>query len=118
MRMFKPLWRAIHGFKGRDMGKNVVLFIFNDMLDMERVLANGPWSFDKYHILFQRIDDDTSFSQMRFDSCYFWVQIHDLPARYMNAVTCDKIGRTLGKVEQVKELEERRGGGNFIRVKF
>ena len=35
----------------------------------------------------------------------------------MNVVTCDKIGRTQGKVEQVKELEEGRGGGNFMRVR-
>ena len=117
MRTLKPLWRAARGFKGRDMGKNGVLFIFNDALDMERVLANEPWSFDKSLILLKRIKDDKSFSQVSFDSCYFWVQIHDLPARYMNAVVCGKIGSTLGKVKQVEELEEGCGGGNFMRVR-
>uniref|UniRef100_A0A2N9IFR8 Uncharacterized protein n=1 Tax=Fagus sylvatica TaxID=28930 RepID=A0A2N9IFR8_FAGSY len=63
MRTLKPLWRAARGFKGRDMGSNGILFIFNDATDMERVLANEPWSFDKYLILLKRIEDDQSFSQ-------------------------------------------------------
>jgi hypothetical protein len=73
MRTLKPLWRAARGFKGRDMGSNGILFIFNDATDMERVLANEPWSFDKYLILLKRIEDDQSFSQVSFDSCFFWV---------------------------------------------
>ena len=117
MRTLKPLWRAVCGFKGRDMGRNEFMFIFNDALDMERVLANEPWSFDKSLILLKRIEDDKSFSKLRFDSCYFWVQIHNLPTKYMNAVVCEKIGSTLGKVEQVEQLEEGRGGGNFLRAR-
>jgi hypothetical protein len=51
LRTLKPLWRSAHGLTGRDMGSNRVMFLFTDTVDMERVLANGPWSFDKYLIL-------------------------------------------------------------------
>ena len=73
LRTLKPLWRSVHGFTGRDMGRNRVMFLFTDTVDMERVIANGPWSFDKYLILLKRIDDDQSFSHVVFDSCSFWV---------------------------------------------
>ena len=117
MRTLKPLWRAAHGLKGRDMGNNRVMFLFTDNTDMERVLANGPWTFDKYLILLKRIEDDQSFSQVVFDSCSFWVQIHDLPVRCMNSGVCGKIGNTLGRVEQVEEFTVGRGGGNYLRVR-
>ena len=71
MRTLKPLWRSVHGFTGRDMGNNRVKFLFTDTTDMERVLANGPWSFDKYLILLKRFEDDQSFSEVVFDSCSF-----------------------------------------------
>ena len=117
MRTLKPLWRSVHGFTGRDMGNNRMKFLFTDTADMERVLANGPWSFDKYLILLKRFEDDQSFSEVVFDSCSFWVQIHDLPIRCMTSVVCGKIGNTLGLVEQVEEFAEGRGGRNFMRVR-
>jgi hypothetical protein len=77
LRTLRPLWRANSGFKGHDTGNNKVLFIFNDTMDMERVIANGPLSFDKFLILLKRIDDDESLSKVVFDTCSFWVQIHE-----------------------------------------
>ena len=73
MRTLKPLWKADSGLKGRDMGNNQVMFIFNDIMEMERMIANGPWSFDKFLILLKHIEDDKSFSKVTYNSCSFWV---------------------------------------------
>ena len=117
MRTLKPLWRSVHDFNGRDMGNNRVLFRFTDTANMERVLVNGLWSFDKYLILLKRLEDVQSFSEVVFDSCSFWVQIHDLPVRCMTSGVCGRIRKTLGHVEQVEEFNEGRGGGNFMRIR-
>jgi hypothetical protein len=114
MRTLKPLWRAVCGLKGRNMGDNRVMFLFENTVEMEWVMANGPWSFDKFLILFKRIDDDVSFSNVVFNSCAFWVQIHDLPPRHMTIAVCEKIAGTLGKVEYVEVLEEGSNRGNFM----
>jgi hypothetical protein len=114
MRMLKPLWRAVCGLKGRNMGDNRVMFLFENTEEMEWVMANVPWSFDKFLILFKRIDDDVSFSNVVFNSCAFWVQIHDLPPRHMTIAVCEKIAGTLGKVEYVEVLEEGSNRGNFM----
>ena len=92
-------------------------YYITDTVDMERVLANGPWSFDKYLILLKRFEDDQSFSKVVLDSCSFWVQIHDLPVRCITSAICEKIGNTLGLVEQVEEFTEGHEGGNFMRVR-
>ena len=44
-RTFKPLWRAAKGFSVKDMGENTLLFNFNAESDLERVLANEPWTY-------------------------------------------------------------------------
>ena len=104
MRTLRPLWRAKGGLKGRNMGNNRVIFLFVNTVEMEWVIANGPWSFDKFLILLKRVDDDSSFSKVVFNSCAFWVQFHDLPPCHMSTAMCGKIGSTLGMVELVRSL--------------
>ena len=128
MRMLRLLWRAKGGLKGRDMGNNRVMFLFVNTVEMEWVIANGPWSFDKFLILLKRVDDDnsfskhvdddSSFSKVVFDSCAFWVQLHDLPPCHMSTAVCGKIGSTLGMMELVEELDEGRNQGNFMQARI
>ena len=53
-RTFKPLWKLIRELKIRDVGDNILLFEFEDILDLERVLEFEPWMFDKSLVAFQR----------------------------------------------------------------
>ena len=50
---FKPLWRPRGELKIRDMGDNILLFEFEDYLDLERVLELEPWSYDKHLVVLQ-----------------------------------------------------------------
>ena len=118
MRTLKPLWRAVSGLKGRNMGDNRVMFLFESTVEMEWVMANELWSFDKFLILLERIDDECSFSNVVFNTCAFWVQIHDLPPRHMTISVCEKIAGTLGKVEYVEDLDEGSNRGNFMRARI
>ena len=52
-RTFKPLWRVSGELKIQDLGENILLFEFDDNLDMERVLEYKPWSYDKSFVAFQ-----------------------------------------------------------------
>ncbi len=55
-RTLRPLWRANHGFTIRDMGENKVLFTFKDRIDLERVIHNGPWAYDRSLVICQRVE--------------------------------------------------------------
>jgi hypothetical protein len=117
VRTFKPLWRAAHGFTARDMGNNMLVFAFEDVSDLERVLQSEPWSYDKHLVSFQRVEADTSISEMDCQWVSFWVQIHNLPVRRMNHETASALGGTLGVVEKVVESEEERGREGCMRVR-
>ena len=46
-RTFTPLWRTDHGFTIRDMNENILVFVFEDEADRERVMMGEPWAYDK-----------------------------------------------------------------------
>lgn len=49
---FKPLWKLSGELKIQDVGENILLFEFEDNLDLERVLEFEPWSYDKSLVIF------------------------------------------------------------------
>nr|POF23658.1 hypothetical protein CFP56_76964 [Quercus suber] len=52
---FKPLWKPVGELKIRDIGDNILLFEFEDNLDLERVLEHELWTFDKHIVIFERV---------------------------------------------------------------
>jgi hypothetical protein len=115
-RTFRPLWRTNKGFRLKDMDDNVVTIYFQDEADLERVIANGPWSYDKYFIIFQRTKEETQISALTFDTIDLWVQIHGLLPRHLNAGTSKQIGTTLSKVIPTVDSEDEASWGDFVRV--
>uniref|UniRef100_A0A2N9I5C2 DUF4283 domain-containing protein n=1 Tax=Fagus sylvatica TaxID=28930 RepID=A0A2N9I5C2_FAGSY len=95
VRTFKPLWRMVKGFLARDIGSNMLVFAFEDVFDLERVLHGEPWSYDKHLVSFQLVDADTSIAEME----------------------CRWSFDTLGVVEKVVESDEERGQEGCIRVR-
>lgn len=41
-RTFKPLWHTKLGFEAKDVGNHIILFVFGDEVDAERVLIGEP----------------------------------------------------------------------------
>ena len=73
VRTFRPLWRMVKGFLARDIGSNMLVFAFEDISDLKRVLHGEPWSYDKHLVSFQRVDADTSIAKMECRWVSFWV---------------------------------------------
>ncbi|KAK9988559.1 hypothetical protein SO802_028798 [Lithocarpus litseifolius] len=55
-RTFKQLWATKKGFEVKDLGNHVVLFVFSDKTDADRVLLGEPWSYDKYLVSLRRLE--------------------------------------------------------------
>ena len=120
VRTFRPLWRTIRGFTAHDMGHNVLVFAFEDVTDLERVLQGEPWSYDKYLVSFQRVEVDTDVTEMECGYVSFWVQIHNLPIGRMKREFASVLGSAVGELEHVAESEEEKGceGCMCIHVKL
>jgi len=95
-RTFKPLWKPIGEMKIRDIGGKILLFEFDDAMDLERVLEFEPWSYDKSLVIFQQAVDMESVLLLAFDSVTFWVQLHNVPDQCQTQVTSEAVGNMIG----------------------
>ena len=117
-RTFKPLWKTARGFTVKDMGENRMVFTFEDEVDLERVLLNEPWTYDKYLVILQRVDSDVSIDSMVFSTVPFWVQIHGLPIWSLTGAVAEGIGNSLGRVEKFLDHEGFAGGGSYVQIRI
>ncbi|XP_030969817.1 uncharacterized protein LOC115990093 [Quercus lobata] len=115
-RTLKPLWKTKNGFEIRDVGNHVLLFVFDNEEEAERVLAAEPWTYDKHLIILSRYDGSCSVQKIRFHTVKFWVQLHGLPVNKLNERTAYGIGRSIGEVSRASQSDEIIGG-NFLRIR-
>ena len=115
-RTFNPLWRSRNGFKIQNYGDPTILFTFNNKNDVDRIISNEPWSFDKHLVVMRKYEKETLVADVKFDKASFWVQLHAIPPRYMTMEVALKISEVLGVVSCPKEFKEM-DGGNFLCLK-
>lgn len=90
--------------------------MFDNKMEVDRVLQSEPWTFDKHLVVMERYDTNSSVNELKLDKITFWVQVHGLLIKFMNVRAVEKICEVLGRViptANPRELE----GGNFIRVR-
>ena len=116
-RTFKPLWRTDQGFTIRDMGNNILVIVFDEEADRERVLQGEPWAYDKHLIVFQRIAEEEAIEEVNFSEISFWIQLHGLPVRKMTQESAILLAAPLGVIEQVAEGDTATGNGQCLRIR-
>ena len=100
-RVLKIAWKTKANFEVSDLGENRALFLFQTMDDLDRVLQLGPWSYDKYLIILQKLQAGNSTQKACLERVSFWVQIHGLPTMTQTKEVGTSIGEMLGVVEKV-----------------
>ena len=85
--------------------------------DMNRVLLQSPWTFDKYLLVLHRLGENECIGSVRCDKAFFWVQISNLPSRLMTKANRELIGCYLGEVVSVDAPEGGRAWGTCMRVR-
>ena len=76
VRTFKSLWQSQNGFKAKNLGDHILLFIFDNKIEVDKVLLSEPQSFDKYLVVVQYYEKDMPIQEQKFDMATFWVQVH------------------------------------------
>lgn len=67
IRTFSLLWRSMKGFEVRRVGDHVLLFVFDNKEEAEKILSNVPWSFDKHLVVLQWYDREVSIKALEFN---------------------------------------------------
>ena len=115
-RTFKQLWRSTNGLKIRNQSDHMVVFVFDNLKDIDRILQNQPSSFDKHLVMLQRYNSDSLVQDLDFTKTLFWVQVHDIPIRYLTKEVAENICETIGEVHKSAGAVTEEDG-HFIRVR-
>ncbi|KAL0000754.1 hypothetical protein SO802_014535 [Lithocarpus litseifolius] len=118
IKTFNSIWSSKNGFKVRNVGNHILLFVFDNEEEVERIFEGEPWSFDKHLVLIQRYDNSIPVRELVFDQDSLWVQVHDIPAQFSSRDVAEKLCEAVGEVRKdvnIKEIE--RGEVMRIRVR-
>ena len=85
IRTSNPIWRSKNGFKVRNVGIHILLFLFNNE-EVEKIFDGEPWSFDKHLVMIQRYDHSITVKDLVFDKVLLWMQVNDIPIKFLSGM--------------------------------
>lgn len=94
--ILKAAWRTRAPFHVDDWNNNIFLFRFEEE-DRLTILREGPWSVMGNLLVLLPLADGMVISNLDFNSCPFWMQIHGLPVEKLSRTNAEIIGSRLGK---------------------
>ena len=116
-RTFKPLWKLVGELKIRDVGGNILVFEFDDALDLDRVLEFEPWSYDKSLVIFQKTEDVKAALSLDYATTSFWVQLHNVPEKSLTQETREVVGNIIGTTIKVADPKDGGAGCEFLQFR-
>lgn len=66
------------------LSKNLFLFRFATIRDLENFLQSGPWSFDKNLLVLARVSGELQPSDLNTHYIVFWVRIYSPDVKVIN----------------------------------
>lgn len=115
--MMRKTWRLVRGVKFHDLNSTLMLVEFEDHSDKEKVLREGPWSFDKHLVMLKEVNGWQQVHKITLTTATFWVRLHDLPLMARTGVVGCLLGAKVGVVEEVDVDEDDMTWGEYLRVR-
>lgn len=101
-------WRLKNPVEVQELNKNLFLFRFAAKRDLEGVLRNGPWSFDRNILVLACVSGDEQPSDLNMHFGSFWVRVYELPLKLRSEAMAKKLGGILGEFEEMDLKEAHR----------
>ena len=112
---FMPIWRSKRGFKIKNLGNHFMLFTFDSETEVDTILANATWSFDKHLMILQKYDGVSKIEDLDFNNTPFWIQLHGLPVKFMTMIVAEMLCEPAGQILTLPNTKTEECGG-FMRV--
>ncbi|XP_058732735.1 uncharacterized protein LOC131604305 [Vicia villosa] len=109
-------WKLKNPVEVQELNKNLFLFRFSTRREMENILKNGPWSFDRNLLVLSRITGEEQPSELNMHYGTFWIRVYELPLLLRSEAMARKLGGILGEFEELDTKEVHRNGC-FLRIK-
>ncbi|XP_074334031.1 uncharacterized protein LOC141671643 [Apium graveolens] len=90
------LWKPAMGINIKELKAGIFLYQFYHKDDMDRVLNNGPWTFDGALLVMNIVKMREDPVKVSLNEVDFWVQIHDLLVAYMTEMVGKQLRNFFG----------------------
>jgi hypothetical protein len=111
-------WQPTGWVSFKTLGPNLFLIEFQHEWDKVRIMEGCPWKFDRDLFSMAEFDGRTPPSELEFEKVPFWVRMYDMPLACMSREMGQRIGASMGVVEEVDVDEAGVGWGEFLRVRI
>ena len=112
---FTPTWRSKRGFKIKNLGNHIMLFSCDNEIEVDTILANAPWNFDKHLMILQKYDGVSKIKDLDFNNTLFWIQLHGLPVKFMNTMVAETLCKLAGQILKLPNAKTEECG-SFMQV--
>lgn len=90
------LWRPKEGMEIHDLGNYRYSFVFFHVLDLQKVIDGGPWSFEQNMLVCQRLHENEDPHLILLQDLDIWVQLYDVPKGFVSETVLKTIGDSFG----------------------
>ncbi|XP_019162222.1 PREDICTED: uncharacterized protein LOC109158785 [Ipomoea nil] len=111
------VWRPVMGMRILPIEENLFLFQFPHLKDMQRVIDDGPWTFENHTLALDKVPIGANPADITLEFVDFWIQVHDLPIVFASADFIPRIGNHIGTF---KATDPHNFGGtwrSFFRIR-
>jgi hypothetical protein len=115
--LMSKLWKTLESVNFKEIHDNLWLLEFANMADKRRVKEGRPWLFDRSILVLKEVDESVPPVQMDFSKALFWIQVHDMPLTCMNREVGNRIGQSIGMVEEIDVTGDGVGWGRCLRIR-
>lgn len=109
-------WRLKNLVETRELNKNLSGFKFATKRDLEFVIRNGPWNFDRNLLVLDRVSGEEQPSGVNMHFGTFYIRVYDLSLMLRSKTMAKKIEDIMGSFEEMGSREAHRIG-RFLRIK-
>ncbi|GAU30882.1 hypothetical protein TSUD_15680 [Trifolium subterraneum] len=111
------VWRLVKGMTVKEATQGLYLFKFFHPLDVEEVLKGGPWNFDSFTLIIDRLKIGVALQDIPLFHVNFWVQIHDVPLGMMIETVGKGFANYIGEFVEYDKNNSTSFWRKYMRVK-
>lgn len=112
------IWRPVKGvFMEETNRMNLFLFKFFHERDMQRVLDDGPWTFNQQVLLVKKFNADEQIKDIKLSELYIWMQVYDVPVGFKSEFILKSIGNFVGRFLEADTKNFQGMCRNYLRIR-
>lgn len=111
------LWRPKEGVEIHDLGGYRYSFVFFHILDLQKVIEGGPWTFEQSLLVYHKLQTNEDPYLVLLNSMDIWLQVYDIPKGLVSDKVLQSIGNYVGGFVKTDPMNVKEPWRSYVRVR-